>query len=61
MKHLKFKIFIAIIFLFVAVGFYGNNLEVFALETAIDSLHLRTKIYNSNNADYFNGCECRLF
>lgn len=57
MKHLKFKVFIAIIFLFVAVCFYGNNLEVFASETATDSLHLRTKIYNSNNADYFNGCE----
>lgn len=51
MKHLKFKVFIVIIFLFVAVGFYGNNLEVFASETATNSLHSRTKIYNSNNAD----------
>ncbi len=57
MKRLKFKVFIVIIFLFVAVGFYGNNLEVFASETATNSLHSRTKIYNSNNADYFDGCE----
>lgn len=56
-KRLKFKVFIVIIFLFVAVGFYGNNLEVFASETATNSLHSRTKIYNSNNADYFDGCE----
>ena len=38
MKRLKFKVFIVIIFLFVAVGFYGNNLEVFASETATNSL-----------------------
>ena len=57
MKHLKLKIFIVVIFLFVAVGFYGNNLEVFASESATDSLHSRTKIYNSNNVDYFDGCE----
>ena len=56
MKHLKFKIFIVIIFLFVAVaGFYGN-MDVFAAGTA-DNLHSQTKIYNSNNADYFDGCE----
>ena len=44
MKHLKFKIFIVIIFLFVAVaGFYGNSLDVFAAET-VDNLHSQTKM-----------------
>ena len=34
MKHLKFKFFIVVIFLFVAVaGFYGNSLDVFAAGT----------------------------
>lgn len=57
MKYLKFKFFIVVIFLFVAVaGFYGNSLDVFAAGT-VDNLHSQTKIYNSNNTDYFNGCE----
>ncbi|OLA44938.1 MAG: hypothetical protein BHW39_05675 [Firmicutes bacterium CAG:552_39_19] len=57
MKHLKFKFFIVVIFLFVAVaGFYGNSLDVFAAGT-VDNLHSQTKIYNSNNTDYFDGCE----
>ena len=48
MKHLKFKFFIVVIFLFVAVaGFYDNSLDVFAAET-VDNLHSQTKIYNSN-------------
>ena len=36
--------------------FYSNGLSVSALETG-DRLHLNTKIYSSNNDDYFNGCE----
>lgn len=57
MKYLKFKFFIVVIFLFVAVaGFYGNSLDVFAAGT-VDNLHSQTKIYNSNNTDYFDGCE----
>lgn len=58
MKLKKVKIFIVLIFLFVALaGFYGNSLmNVNAVEPT-DSLHTQTKIYSSNNDDYFNGCE----
>ena len=57
MKQFKLKFCIALVFLFVAVVcFYSNGLSVSALETG-DRLHLNTKIYSSNNDDYFNGCE----
>lgn len=57
MKQFKLKFCIALALLFVAVvSFYGNSLNVFASES-VDSLHLNTKIYSSNNDDYFNGCE----
>ena len=58
MKLKKVKIFIVLIFLFVALaGFYSNSLmNVNAVEPT-DSLHTQTKIYSSNNDDYFNGCE----
>ncbi len=58
MKHKKFNLFIILAFLFVAVaGFYGNSLKASASETVVNNLHSQTKIYSSNNDDYFDGCE----
>ena len=58
MKHKKFNLFIILAFLFVAVvGFYGNGLKASASETVVNNLHSQTKIYSSNNDDYFDGCE----
>lgn len=58
MKHKKFNLFIILAFLIVAVaGFYGNSLKASASETVVNNLHSQTKIYSSNNDDYFDGCE----
>lgn len=58
MKKIKFGIIAVLMLLFVAVGVgvFNNSLNVFAA-TMPDSLHTQTKIYSSNNEDYFNGCE----
>lgn len=57
MKQFKLKFCIALALLLVAVvSIYGNSLDVFAAGT-VDNLHSQTKIYSSNNDDYFNGCE----
>ena len=61
MKHLKFKFFIVVIFLFVAVaGFYDNSLDVFAAET-VDNLHSQTKIYNTYRTYWFDTKVSDLF
>ncbi|MGM9970965.1 MAG: GLUG motif-containing protein [Anaeroplasmataceae bacterium] len=57
MKFLKTKI-LAVLFIFVGLLFVFTSTNVYASETSsIASLHKQTKIYNSNNDDYFSGCE----
>ena len=57
MKQRKFRIITGLIsLLFATVCFLNNGLTVSATSTS-DSLHTQTKIYSSNNDDYFNGCE----
>ena len=57
MKQIKFRIIAGLIsLLFAAVCFLNNGLTVSATSTS-DSLHTQTKIYSSNNDDYFDGCE----
>lgn len=59
MKRIKFKIISGLILLtFVVVGFFNSGLTASAVTAStLDSLHTQTKIYSSNNDDYFNGCE----
>ena len=58
-KQMKFRIItVLILLLFVAVGFFNSGLTASAAAASMpDSLHTQTKIYSSNNDDYFNGCE----
>ena len=57
MKQIKFRIITGLIsLLFATVCFLNNGLTVSATSTS-DNLHTQTKIYSSNNDDYFNGCE----
>ena len=57
MKQIKFRIITGLIsLLFIAACFLNNGLTVSATSTS-DSLHTQTKIYSSNNDDYFDGCE----
>ena len=57
MKQRKFRIITGLIsLLFATVCFLNNGLTVSATSTS-DSLHTQTKIYSSNNDDYFDGCE----
>lgn len=58
-KQMKFRIITVLVFmLFVAVGFFNSGLTASASAASTsNSLHTQTKIYSSNNDDYFNGCE----
>lgn len=57
MKQRKIRIITGLVsLLFATVCFLNNGLIVSATSTS-DSLHTQTKIYSSNNDDYFNGCE----
>jgi len=58
-KQMKFRIItVLVLLLFVAVGFFNSGLTASAAAASTsDSLHTQTKIYSSNNDDYFNGCE----
>ncbi len=57
MNQRKFRIITGLIsLLFATVCFLNNGLTVSATSTS-DSLHTQTKIYSSNNDDYFDGCE----